>query len=638
MRFSAVALTSALGVGIPFSTSATRPSKRRRQRRRNVETATHEPTTVKLQKLATIELSAAEYFLPEDHEKRLSNIPAMSFETCTLSSQSENATIDLDLGIMKGCSSSNDICIIPNMIGYEIASSISTGTDIVGYFGYEGYDGELVVETIYEDEDDMYAHSLIAMGICYPQSSVNEDYLHVRMHAVEDIVEEEEVDDHVNIGDDGYYSAPCYYTYGDRALNTITSFAKRLFGEDSEPHQRLRKSEKLKEDIAKNAITMKESHYLKCQQYCEEYDYIPQIAEWLVDNTSSGPWPIMEELVANCVHAYKYRYYFGIEGFPVKCPFNMSTPMNCWNMTGVDNLQTAFRKQTWFNKPLDCWDTSSVTSVHGMFTNAYSFNQDINMWDVSSVEDFSNMFYFAVEFDQSLNLWDTRSATDASKMFGGANQFDSQIDTWNFSKVQNVHRMFFAAQNFNQPLENWDTSSLTALDRTFVAAFAFNQPLGSWNTTGVTALTGTFMNAYAFDQPLASWDVSNVVNMDYTFLAAVKFDQPLDDKKEYWNVESATSMKQMFYRTSMNQCIGSWAEQLSAHEGVDKMSTHGMFYRAKCPVNVTLGTPPFDQGPWCQNESNKCKTRSAGRLSKTKADKKGIKSTKSSKSLKHHVT
>ena len=126
--------------------------------------------------------------------------------------------------------------------------------------------------------------------------------------------------------------------------------------------------------------------------------------------------------------------------------------------------------------------------------------------------------------------------------------------------------------------------------------------------------------------------------MDYTFLAAIKFNQPLDGEEEYWNVESTTSMKQMFFRTSFNQCVGTWAKKLSAHEGVDKTSTHGMFYKTRCPVENDLGTPPFNEGPWCQSEANGCFSRRAT-IKGSKKDKKGIKSTKKSKSSKHrHVT
>ena len=65
-------------------------------------------------------------------------------------------------------------------------------------------------------------------------------------------------------------------------------------------------------------------------------------------------------------------------------------------------------------------------------------------------------------------------------------------------------------------------------------------------------------------------------------------------------------MKQMFFRTSFDQCISTWPNHLSKQYGVNETATHGMFFEAQCPVEMEMGTPTIDKGPWCQGKSQGC--------------------------------
>ena len=686
MRLSTLALTSALGVGIPTSISSvveakedstaktktrTKPKyysrrrhdreKRKRKRRRNTETAQKTRTLRQFQTIPSKTLSAAEYF--GNREKRTASDPLRSFEICKLSSRSrishstEANDTDLDLGIMGGCYSNDEMCILPNLIGVE----------------------ETETETTLPQ--NIMSYPQIAMGICYPRASMDEFYLIGVTKPIEktgsttgsDIseidtssVNEDALDDY---NDDRYtygysdsYNGSTYTdSYNcdydqigveipggnetDRDLLEMPSFLKRLISGSDKPPEPSKSSSMVRmsiieDEISRNAITQKDLYYLQCQQYCSEFDR-PNIAEYLVGKFPTGDFPMIEEVVWKCLNAYDYVVRKGFDGIPHKCPFDPKIPLNCWNMAGVTSLETAFRDQDWFDQPLNCWDTSAVTSTKGLFTKAYSFNKDIGMWDTSAVENMANTFYMATTFNQSLDKWETGRVTDMSQMFFAANQFNSHIERWDVSNVQSMHKTFFAAQNFNQPLGNWDTSALTSLYGTFTAAFAFNHPIGSWDVSGVTDLTSTFMNANNFNQPLNTWNVANVDTMDFTFLGALNFDQPLDtnsNREAYWNVRSVTTMKQMFFKTSFDQCLGTWAGHLSAQENVDDEATFGMFYNAQCPVEMEQGTPSIDQGPWCQETSSRCTTRGVVLPSsnKSKHNKKSkiSKSTKKSKSSK----
>ena len=46
-----------------------------------------------------------------------------------------------------------------------------------------------------------------------------------------------------------------------------------------------------------------------------------------------------------------------------------------------------------FNQPLNSWDVSNVENMNSIFYCCENFNQDLSSWDVSNVEYMSGMFY-----------------------------------------------------------------------------------------------------------------------------------------------------------------------------------------------------------------------------------------------------
>ena len=47
-----------------------------------------------------------------------------------------------------------------------------------------------------------------------------------------------------------------------------------------------------------------------------------------------------------------------------------STPIGCWDVSTVINMELAFQNIYYFNSPLKCWNTGSVTAMDGMFGKA----------------------------------------------------------------------------------------------------------------------------------------------------------------------------------------------------------------------------------------------------------------------------
>ena len=55
-----------------------------------------------------------------------------------------------------------------------------------------------------------------------------------------------------------------------------------------------------------------------------------------------------------------------------------------------------------FNQPIEKWDVSKVENMESMFRVAEAFNQPIEKWEVSKVKNMESMFREAKAFNQSL--------------------------------------------------------------------------------------------------------------------------------------------------------------------------------------------------------------------------------------------
>jgi surface protein len=234
-----------------------------------------------------------------------------------------------------------------------------------------------------------------------------------------------------------------------------------------------------------------------------------------------------------------------------RCP----SQFNCWDTSKITNMRSAFYKSD-FNEPLRCWDVSKVTDMAVMFDSAIAFNQDISDWDVSSVKDMTRMFRLGFGIDCRL----------------GEAKFDQDIGKWDVSSVTNMDSMFYKQAYFNHPLQSWDVSSVKNMNQMFYRARDFNQPIDAW-------------------------DVSSVTNVVYIFGGATSFNQPVD----VWDISSVTTMRFMFFETSFNQCLSTWAAKNILS---DQAKTTEMFYEANCPDGEY--SPNINIGPWCQGSSDTC--------------------------------
>jgi surface protein len=226
-----------------------------------------------------------------------------------------------------------------------------------------------------------------------------------------------------------------------------------------------------------------------------------------------------------------------------------------WNVTGVTNMQNAFKDRTTFDENISGWDVSNVTNMLRMFEGTTTFNQYLGNWNTSKVTTMGNMFFGASVFNQPISLWNTSEVTSMVNMFNGATSFDQNISGWDVSSVANMQGLFRDASVFNQPIGNWDVSSVTNMTGMFSGAASFNQPIGAWNVSSVKNMTIMFRKATIFNQPIGNWNVSSVTDTGFMFQNAKAFNQPIGN----WNVSSVTSASWMFHETSeFNHPLGQW--------------------------------------------------------------------------------
>ena len=138
-----------------------------------------------------------------------------------------------------------------------------------------------------------------------------------------------------------------------------------------------------------------------------------------------------------------------------------------WNVTGVTNMEDAFKDKTAFDENISGWDVSNVTNMHGMFEGASSFNQPIGNWNTSAVTKMSVMFEGASTFNQPIGNWDTGKVNDMARMFQRASAFNRDIGDWNTSLVTLTWVMFKNAHSFNQDISNWNVSAVTGMHTMF---------------------------------------------------------------------------------------------------------------------------------------------------------------------------
>ena len=207
-----------------------------------------------------------------------------------------------------------------------------------------------------------------------------------------------------------------------------------------------------------------------------------------------------------------------------------------------------------FNQPLENWDISNVQIMNSLFYNCTDFNQPLRLWKTSKIKNMSFIFGKCSNFNQSLDLWDTSNVIDMRYMFYSCYNFNQPLELWNVSNVRHMEAMFWYCKIFNQPLNSWDTSKVINMKYLFSCCFDFNQPLNNWNTSKVIDMNSTFFACKFFNQSLETWDVSNVRDTSDMFCGCSSFYQSVNK----WNVKNLIIMKNMFGYCNSNFIMPHW--------------------------------------------------------------------------------
>lgn len=80
-----------------------------------------------------------------------------------------------------------------------------------------------------------------------------------------------------------------------------------------------------------------------------------------------------------------YRTFYEAHAF--------NQPLESWDVSNVENMETMFCQADVFNQPLDKWNVAKVTNMKDMFADAKAFNQPLNSWKTSiPVQELRRMF------------------------------------------------------------------------------------------------------------------------------------------------------------------------------------------------------------------------------------------------------
>jgi surface protein len=254
-----------------------------------------------------------------------------------------------------------------------------------------------------------------------------------------------------------------------------------------------------------------------------------------------------------------------------------------WDMSNVANMKGMFAGATAFNQPIGDWNVSLVTNMEGLFNETTAFNQPIGDWNISSVANMSLMFRQAISFNQPIGDWNVSSVTTMRWMFIEATDFDQFIGNWNISSVQSTNRMFAGATSLNQDLSNWDISGVNDMYKMFEwdtglsnankgnihktfssntswtidwSAFATYAPITDSNfQTAVNLWFSAEANATAQYGHIRDWNVSTVTDMSNAFQDRATFNEDISG----WDTSSVTNFRFMFFgANNFNQNISDW--------------------------------------------------------------------------------
>jgi hypothetical protein len=499
-------------------------------------------------------------------------------EKCDLTLDEEDSdNIDLDFGVLGGCSSKDQVCVDPTKIGVAGAK-----------------------DSFEEDET--------VVGICVDRASIPDSYwtsenVRDNNHQAHRRRTQEEVSYCDLLCPDGF---PEVLAQGyDFQTQVRICNRGRLGGNAAKCNYKDGNGQPSKIECwdVSNVVDMTGAAY-------QDVDFNVDLNCWDVSSVTS-----MESM------------FYGANTFNGK--------IDAWVTSSVTDMQYMFDNAKNFNQAIGGWNVANVNNMTAMFKDTFDnitltgFDQDIEKWNVGNVGSMYAMFERS-KFNKKINKWKPKKLTDTTYMFDTAYYFNGDLDKFgaNLKQVTMMYGMFENAAKFTgkKPLKKWKTDKVTDMSYMFEGAINFQgkgiekwkvsnvrsfygmfystekfnpKKMGRWDTKSAIDMTSMFDNATSFkDGSIADWDVSGVRYFGGMFNLAKKFNANLDP----WLIKNMENSFGMFYKSGFDSCLATWADKITV--GQDSWNNTNMFAQSGCP---NKDDPVAGEGPWCQTEKQGCK-------------------------------
>jgi len=166
----------------------------------------------------------------------------------------------------------------------------------------------------------------------------------------------------------------------------------------------------------------------------------------------------------------------------------------------------------------------------------------------------------------SVQQWGSLRLGNLGSYFYGCTNLNltTVSDVLDLTNTTNFAQFFYACSSLTtvNKINEWDVSKVTEFYR-FVRGTQFNANLGNWNLTSAISLTQMFYRVNQFNNAgspsIANWNVSNAISIGDMF-QGTSLNQPIG----VWNTSKVTSMNNMFSSSGytgpipFNQNIGTW--------------------------------------------------------------------------------
>lgn len=248
-------------------------------------------------------------------------------------------------------------------------------------------------------------------------------------------------------------------------------------------------------------------------------------------------------------------------------------PVECWNVSNVTDLESAFEGCTKFNADLSSWKLLSLTNMGCCFKDCFCFEgKGLQYWNLPKVTNLSEAFKSCKCFDADVGNFSLDECSDLSSTFEGCLNFNGiGVERWNCSKLRSLNSTFKNCYVFNPDLSNLDVRSVEDFSECFFNCFSFEgKGLCKWHNLAAVSFNSMFENAFNFNADLQNWcfkateaDFCDMFNCCFNFegkgLSA-------------WKLPKKANFTHMFY-----QCQSVHDEDLSNFYGSEERCIEGLF-------------------------------------------------------------